>query len=179
MTDSLVTVTPQTEGMASSIVARCQFKENELVMPRDMTIEEWETLGAMLVQIERSCGIWIGDWINAGEHRWGQKYSQAMDATGLKNQTLRNYASTARRVAPAIRRLDEGLTTAHLAVVQKLDHHRQDKLLGDAAKNGWTARELRQNVHPRAEVITTCPTCGGAVLVERRRDGSEVFFHKT
>ena len=34
--------------------------------------------------------FWIGDWLNYGERKWGEKYKEALEKTGYDYQTLRN-----------------------------------------------------------------------------------------
>ena len=38
---------------------------------------EWEQCGAVLRQIDGAVQWWLGDWLNYGEHAYGEQYSQA------------------------------------------------------------------------------------------------------
>ena len=64
----------------------------------DLSFEEWDDLGQKLAPVGKSIGFIIGDWINYGEKRWGDKYEEALPAPGMAYQTLANYAYVARRV---------------------------------------------------------------------------------
>jgi len=64
----------------------------------ELSFEEWDDLGQKLAPIAKSIGFIIGDWINYGEKRWGDRYEEALERTGMAYQTLRNYAYVARKV---------------------------------------------------------------------------------
>ena len=72
--------------------------------------EEWEKCGAFLQQIEGAVQWWIGDWLNYGEHAYGEKYSQALDATGITLRTLETCAYVAAHVESTRRRVGVGWT---------------------------------------------------------------------
>lgn len=38
--------------------------------------------------IEGAVQWWVGDWLNFGERKYGEKYAQGMDATGYAYQTV-------------------------------------------------------------------------------------------
>jgi len=65
----------------------------------------------------------IGDVINFGFVKWGNKYQQAMEQTGRAVNTLAHYASVARRI-PARQR----------KAVLSFAHHREIVIIGDDAK---------------------------------------------
>ena len=69
--------------------------------------DEWEKCGAFLQQIDGAVQWWIGDWLNYGEHAYGKKYSQALDATGIELRTLEAYAYVAANVDTTIRIVGE------------------------------------------------------------------------
>jgi hypothetical protein len=84
----------------------------------ELSFEEWDDLGQKLAPIGKSIGFIIGDWINYGEKRWGDKYEEALQRTGMAYQTLANYAYVARKVQFSCRQ--EKLGFEHHAVVAKL-----------------------------------------------------------
>jgi len=59
-------------------------------------------------------GFMIGDVINAGEAAWGKQYDEAVIRTGRARNTLEQYASVARRIAPEDRQASLGF-----------EHHRE------------------------------------------------------
>jgi hypothetical protein len=44
------------------------------------------------LSITYACAVhfWIGDWLNYGEQKWGEMYTQALDATEFDYGTLRD-----------------------------------------------------------------------------------------
>jgi len=110
--------------------------------------EVWQVLGSRIAARANSSTWWLADWVVFGEHRYGDRYRDAIDATGLDYQTLRNYAVVARRFKMSRRRDD--LSFQHHAEVCALSHDEQDRWLVLASKNGWSKRELR--AHVREEV---------------------------
>ena len=47
--------------------------------PDDMREAEWLRAGAVLANIERGIGWWIGDWWAFGEHRYGKRKALIVD----------------------------------------------------------------------------------------------------
>jgi len=46
---------------------------------------------------------WVGDWLNYGEARYGEMYSQAIEITGYASQTLADAKWVASRIEPSRR----------------------------------------------------------------------------
>jgi hypothetical protein len=112
----------------------------------DLTIDEWESIGAKLGDAERSIGFLIGDWINYAEEKWGEKYNDAIAVTGLEYQTLRNYAWVAKRVQLSARA--DNLPFRHHLVVAKLkDSEEQKHWLDQAEKNDLSYRRLQKSIN--------------------------------
>src|SRR5262245_7373505 len=55
----------------------------------DLSFESWESIGTRLRSVEKSVLWWIGDWVNFGERKYGEKYSEALEATEYSYETLR------------------------------------------------------------------------------------------
>ena len=81
--------------------------ETALVFCRELTVDEWKTLGRelsqserTLAQSERSIQWWIGDWWCYGNHSYGQRKAivEAKKVFGRKFKTLANYGTGARSV---------------------------------------------------------------------------------
>jgi len=112
----------------------------------DLTIDEWESIGAKLGDAERSIGFLIGDWINYAEEKWGEKYNDAIAVTGLEYQTLRNYAWVANRVHLSARA--DNLPFRHHLVVDKIkDSEEQKHWLDQAEKNDLSYRRLQKSIN--------------------------------
>src|SRR4051812_19195401 len=106
-----------------------------------LSFEEWVDQGRRLGVMGRAAQWWLGDWINYGEHAYGEKYAQAVDETGLDTQTLMNLAWVASSVAPPLR-------------VERLSwsHHREVAALDDDAKQRWLATAEEEEL-PVAKLV--------------------------
>lgn len=113
---------------------------------QDLSFDEWNDLGLKLAPVGKSIGFIIGDWINYGEKRWGDKYEEALARTGLAHQTLRNYAYVARKVDLSCRH--DKLSFEHHYVVAKLrSPEDQQYWLGMAVKHRLGKRRLQKSIN--------------------------------
>lgn len=112
----------------------------------ELTFEEWQALGIELAPVAKSIGFIIGDWINYGDGRYGQKYADALKLTGLSLATLQEYAYVARRVETSVR--TEVLDFTHHKVVAKVkDPEAQRKWLDTAVKENLSVARLRKSMN--------------------------------
>ena len=131
-----------------------------LVLPENLSLEQWLAVGEQLKISERSLMWWIGDWLYFGERKYGEMYSQAFEATGLSEETCRKAWQVAKRFENG-RRLPN-LTWGHHLEVAFLPVDQQDELLCRAVREGLSTRELRAEVSRIRNVIaapasdTTC-----------------------
>jgi len=112
-----------------------------LILTDDLDFDSYEALGRYLGALRDATAWWIGDWLIFGEFVYGEKYAQAVEATGRSKQTLKNYAWVASKV-PASRR-KATLSWSHHEAIAKLDPREQRTWLGRAEKQGWSIEELR------------------------------------
>lgn len=117
-----------------------------LQIHEDLTYDEWEDLGLKLAKVEQSIGFIIGDWINYGEKRYGEKYSDALKRTGLAYDTLVKYAHVAKRVQLGIRipNLD---WTHHRQVAKIKDPEKQSEWLAIAEREKLSVARLRKSLN--------------------------------
>ena len=116
-----------------------QFKE-------ELSFEEWDALGQKLAPIARSIGFIIGDWINYGEGRYGEKYDEALARTGMSYETLVQFSYVARRIE--IRERSRNLGWTHHLVVAKLkDPAEQKQWLDMAEQHKLSTRRLRKSIN--------------------------------
>lgn len=114
------------------------------ILPEDLTLEEWNRFGDFLAQANNSVGFWVGDWINFGEQKWGEKYASAMDLTGFEYQTLAQYASVAHKVNFYTR--VQTLTFRHHRQVASLPPSEQSRWLKLAEDHGLSSRLLALSI---------------------------------
>lgn len=124
---------------------KVHFEKTGLAIDQDLSQNEWAEIGAFLKQAERSVGWWIGDWINFGERKFGEKYSQEVDQLDYERKTLWNYAYVARSILPSFRK--EGLSFQHHNIVASLPKDKQQYWLDYADDHKLTTRELVAAIH--------------------------------
>jgi len=132
-----------------------------LVLPEGIDFEEWTAVGEVLRQMEHSVMWWLGDWWRYGERAYGEASSQAAPS-GYSLATVQNAAWVADRVEP-FRRL-KGLSWGHHQAVAALESTEADRLLDKAGADGWSVRDLRQEVRRQKNAI------GSGVRYGQRHD---------
>jgi hypothetical protein len=147
------------------------------VGPEEMEHPEWVATGHGLGEMARVNNWWLGDWVNYGTKRWGEKYAEASQISGCDAKTLRNIACIARRF-PASRRRDK-LSYSHHVEVSHLTDDEQELWLDRAINEQLSVADLRVELRsalrsPKPigmdgesdpsdasdETSATCPNCG-------------------
>ena len=113
-----------------------------------LAFEAWQTIGSRIAAYANASSWWLGDWLVFGRMKYGRRYKDAIAATGLDYQTLRNYAVVSRRFDVSRRR--DTLSFQHHAELCALSDDEQDRWLERAAAGGWSRRELRRRL--RAQI---------------------------
>ncbi len=108
----------------------------------DIPFAKWASLGHLFGHVKDVSSWLIGDWILWGEAVYGEKYSDAVESTGLAEATLANYVYVCRSVAFSRRR--EVLRFGHHAQVAALEPAEQVEWLDRAEAEGWTRTQLRE-----------------------------------
>jgi hypothetical protein len=144
--------------------------QNGLVLgDRTLSFEEWAAMGHGLSRFNRWSRFAVGDWLNWGaEHLDEDMWAQAIEAapseryevgsriTGLKVETLRNYASLCHRVPVGVRRVELGFSDHE--PVAALDAEQQVIWLERMVENSWDRAELRQAIK---DAFSAAPVEGG------------------
>lgn len=150
------------------------------VTKADLTWAEYCAMGQQLQSVEKSIRWWVGDWCNLGEHRWGDKYTQALDYTGNKLTTVMKWAWVARRIPYQRRRLE--LTMTHHEMIAKFEPAEQTRWLDLAVKEEWTTRELSEAIQqaemesrPRTESLESAEETSLRREVLRNPGGEDTF----
>src|SRR3954470_2699940 len=113
-----------------------------------LEFEAWREFGVKLGSYGNATQWWLGDWLVFGRMKYGRRYKDAIAATGLDYQTLRNYAVVARRFERSRRRAN--LTFQHHAVLCALSNDEQDAWLDRAEAGRWSRNELRRRLRAAA-----------------------------
>lgn len=122
------------------------LSDTEAVLPAVMTFEEWETGFKGLQYMGKRAKFWLGDYIIAGEEKFGEMYAQALDHTSYSLKTLQNIVYTCKNVDPTIRSVEGCLEFGHNTEVAKLDPDEQIDFLRRALEEEWTVGELREAI---------------------------------
>jgi hypothetical protein len=149
----------------------CEVSSIGLKITKRLSYSEWEALGARLQAVHKSILFWLGDWLLWGAQSFNEDFSQAIEATGYRNQTLLNAQWVASAVDNSRRR--ENLSWSHHLEIAALDDpSEQDKLLQLAIDNHWSTRELREEVR---KLKTPESTSQRTALISPKSNGLEVF----
>lgn len=119
-----------------------ELSSNGLTIKQDIDIDQWLEVGKFLKKAEGAVQFWIGDWLNYGERKYGEMYSQALEATDKEYGTLRNYKWVADRIELSRRR--DNLTFSHHQEVAQLEPNEQDYWLERASEEGLSQKDLRR-----------------------------------
>lgn len=148
-----MTVVPSPETNGVTLLAALEragvFKETSLELPADLDYETYESIGALLGHMDDKLLWATADWLNHGEHVYGQKYAQAAELLGRDPQQCANIASVGNRVKPANR--SKVLKFWVHEPVAKLSGPEQRKWIRQAEREGLSRHRLRQLVNGQAE----------------------------
>lgn len=128
------------------VLPSTQFTPVGWTPDRELSYEEWEAIGDRLSRVGAAVNWWIGDWINYGERKYGEKYAQALALFDgqFDYSALAKLASIARNIK-SLRR-NKLLSWSHHYEVAKLDDDAQSALLNLAENNHLSVRDLREAV---------------------------------
>ncbi len=142
----------------------------------DIGLDEWSAVGRRLGEIGRCSQWWLGDWINYGNARFGERYSRAVKLTGYDVQSLMNMVYVASRFE--IYRRRENLSWSHHSTLASLDLDSQEYWLTRAGADRLSVADLRVELRgarrgeataiaapqepekPADDRLTVCPNCG-------------------
>lgn len=119
-----------------------EVTEIGLVVRGEPTFDQWQQAGQVLRALNRTTKWSVGDWLLAGERRYGETYAQALDETEYTYQSLADITWVC-RTWPYERRFPQ-LSFEHHRAVAPAPPKMQDYLMTLAIERHWTAAELRQ-----------------------------------
>jgi hypothetical protein len=149
--------------------------------PGDIDLAEWSAVGRRFGEIGRCSQWWLGDWIQYGNERFGERYTRAVKLTGYDVQSLMNMVYVASRFEISRRR--EGLSWSHHSALAALELDDQEHWLDRASAERLSVADLRaelrsarralraparedqsarETADPGKEALV-CPNCGGRV----------------
>ena len=119
----------------------CQFSKTALEIQPGLPFDQWDAIGARLLQIHKGVEWWIADFLAYGEREYGKDYKTASLLTGYKVTTLRNLVCIAAKFEPS--RRHDVIPFSYYLDVAGLEPEKQDELLSAAARGELKRKELR------------------------------------
>lgn len=130
--------------LAKIEIPQCELSRVGAEFPEDLDILTWRVIGQRLCDVSACSLWWIGDWVNYGERRYGEKYQEAVTLTEYAMGTLRNAAWVASAVQLSHR--CDNLSWSHHREVADLKPAEQKRFLRLAEARGLSVDELRQEI---------------------------------
>lgn len=142
--NSILAIMPRTHEV--DILSNDVFTATKtgLFIEGDISYDDWIGYGEVLRQINGAIQWCLGDWLCYGEHKYGDTYTQALDATDYEYQSLANMHYVARHI-PFYRRR-ENLSWSHHSVVASLPDEIQSAMLDTAIENNLSVKDFREVV---------------------------------
>jgi hypothetical protein len=123
----------------------------------DTTFEQWAER-IKLLALAREVLKWeLGDSIEWGSARWGEKYFQAIECTGLSYESLRNITYTCRNVPKEVRRDDLSFSHHTLVAPYAGQQETQRELLEWAAEQRASVELMRAHVRETMQIRLPSP----------------------
>src|SRR3990167_10086589 len=136
-------------------IENCQITKTGLKFSERLTFEQWQEVGKQIQKIHGSIQWWIGDWLNFGEKKYGEMYTQAIEETGLDYDTLAQY----KRISKVFEFTPRGVNLSWSAhrELELAPEEKRVELLERANKEMMTSREIKEivkgmNVLPTPEL---------------------------
>ena len=143
-----------------------------------VTQQQWLDFGEKhminAVRVQKSAPFWLGDFINHGEHKYGEKYAQALSYTDYDEHYLRTVAYACRQVKPKDR--NENLTFSHHYAVARLPEQMQKKALAEGESERMNIKEFRAHLD---KLVPLKERPGTKMLNEQRFDGFISAYSKS
>lgn len=130
-------------------IPNCKLARSGVEFEEKLDIKAWAEIGVSLCSMGEATMWWLGDWLNYGNSKYGEKYKEALSFfgkevlgdRGYSYQTLRDSAYVASRVQLSWRH--DNLSFEHHKVVAPYEPKDQKKWLKHASENDLSAKELR------------------------------------
>ena len=113
-----------------------------VVTEDDVPYEVWEAYGSGIRRVEGAIQWLIGDWLNYGERKYGEMYTQGLEPS--EYDLLAKYKWVSGAVESCFRKQE--LSWSHHKEVAKLEPEEQAYWLDEAIKRGYTMRGLRDAI---------------------------------
>ncbi len=160
------------------------WEDGRLAIKIALPFQHWASITEATARMARNNGWWLGDAWNYGEQYYGEDVAQIIEPpkngekhgtiAGLSELTVRNSAWVCRRFPPDQRTYADTLSFGHHYTVAKLCYERPDlaeRLLAQAAREGWKRKQLRATVNALAKGKTIELPSGSVKVVKPEKNG--------
>lgn len=122
-----------------------RLTQTGLIIPSDITPEDYADIGRILLRLEGGIQWMIGDWLAFGdEKKWGETYQAVAEEFGYEIDTLYTYAWLSRKIRQELRRYE--LSFSHHRLVANMEPGEQSNWLNQAIEEGWSVKQLREAI---------------------------------
>ncbi len=111
-----------------------------LTIPASMSWEQWTARVRQVGQLRYGLPWYIGDLLNVGEERWGDRCWQEINELGYNLQSCRNFKWVASRIGPDER---SGLDWSYYQAIAGLEKEQRAELITLALSGHLTRAEMR------------------------------------
>jgi hypothetical protein len=134
---------------------------NDLVLPPDLTLDEWAGAVEHADMIVESSPWWLVSLMAYGQRRFGEQHSQILptreeDPQGIRQSRLKQAAWMA-SIYPTVNTRVPGLSYTHHRVVAELDPDDRSALLREAVAANLSTRDLVVRVKEKQEQARAIP----------------------
>ena len=133
--------------LATNAMLNVTWSQSGITLDPDTTYDEWQEIGKRLMFLEKNIQFALGDWLNYGEHKWGDKYAQAVQELPYSHGSLRDMAWVSKRFDLSER--SDKLTWSHYRTVAALEDEVAQDVLQRAADDSLSVSQVRELVQSR------------------------------
>ena len=157
----MVDIIPALSGAFKATSVGLQLPESKV------SIERWLTYGKQLREVQGALRWCIGDWLNYGELKYGEMYSQGYALFPEYHESSIRHMRRVAEIFPVVRRRTSVTWSEHAEIASRPIEEQEQWL--DELEMGMTRHDLRLalkdgNVRQQRP---HCPTCTCAQLVDK------------
>ena len=125
--------------MHTMTISTIRLEGQRSVIPKQANLEDFERAMVFAAWVHRGCAWWLGDMVNRGIQRHGDRFWQAVPE-GFSLDALNRYATVCRKVPAEIRRSE--LSYTHHMKVANFPPHQIPRLLDIAVTENMNSQQF-------------------------------------
>ena len=136
-----------------------------LQLPKSkVPIERWMEYGVGIMEVRGALRWCIGDWLNYGEERYGDMYTQGYTLFKEYEESSVRHMRRVAEAFPLVRRRTGVSWSAHAEIANRPKEEQEQWL--DELEMGMTRAELRRSLNSSPDLEKhACPLCGKEHIV--------------